>query len=146
MPDIVPQRIEIPTLPAAGLRLPAQLEGLQRLAYNHYWMWHPRVRVLFRRIDVQAWLRYRNPVPVLQQQRDWSPILDDVDLMAEYRTLLDDFDKYMENGAGHWFERQHGRDFARPIAYFCAEYGLNESLGIYSGGLGVLAGDHLKAA
>jgi len=146
MPAIVPQRIEISTLPVAGLRLPAQLQGLQRLAYNHYWMWHPRVRVLFRRIDVQAWLRYRNPVPVLQQQRDWSPVLEDVDLMAEYRTLLDDFDRYMENGAGHWFERQHGRIFDGPIGYFCAEYGLNESLGIYSGGLGVLAGDHLKAA
>jgi starch phosphorylase len=52
----------------------------------------------------------------------------------------------MENGAGHWFERQHGRAFDKPIAYFCAEYGLHESLGIYSGGLGVLAGDHLKAA
>ena len=146
MPAIVPRRIEISTLPVAGLRLPAHLEGLQRLAYNHYWMWHPRVRVLFRRIDVQAWLRYRNPVPVLQQQRDWSPVLEDVDLMAEYRTLLDDFDRYMENGAGHWFERQHGRAFNSPIGYFCAEYGLNESLGIYSGGLGVLAGDHLKAA
>ena len=83
MPAIVPRRIEISTLPVAGLRLPAHLEGLQRLAYNHYWMWHPRVRVLFRRIDVQAWLRYRNPVPVLQQQRDWSPVLEDVDLMAE---------------------------------------------------------------
>ena len=142
----MPRRIEISTLPPAGLRLPAQLEGLQRLAYNHYWMWHPRVRVLFRRIDVQAWLRHRNPVPVLQQLRDWSPVLDDADLMVEYRTLLDDFDRYMENGAGHWFERQHGREFDGPIAYFCAEYGLNESLGIYSGGLGVLAGDHLKAA
>jgi len=146
MPVIVPRRIEISTLQPAGLRLPAQLEGLQRLAYNCYWMWHPRVRVLFRRIDVQAWLRYRNPVPVLQQQRDWSPVLEDVDLMAEYRTLIDDFDRYIENGAGHWFERQHGRAFDGPVAYFCAEYGLNESLGIYSGGLGVLAGDHLKAA
>src|SRR6476659_9739722 len=146
MPAIVLRRIEISTLPIAGLRLPAQLEGLQRLAYNHYWMWHPRVRVLFRRIDVQSWLRYRNPVPVLHQQRDWSPVLEDVDLMAEYRTLLDEFDHYMDNGAGHWFERQHGRAFEKPIAYFCAEYGLHESLGIYSGGLGVLAGDHMKAA
>ena len=143
---IVPPRIDISTLPTAGLRLPAQLEGLHRLAYNHYWMWHPRVRVLFRRIDVQAWLRHRNPVPVLQQQRDWSAALEDADLMAEYKELIDEFDHYMDNGAGHWFERQHGRAFDGPIGYFCAEYGLNESLGIYSGGLGVLAGDHLKAA
>ena len=145
IPAIVPQRIDIPTLPPAALRLPAQLQGLERLAFNHYWMWHPRVRVLFRRIDKGAWLRYRNPVPILQVPRDWSEVLDDIDLMAEYRTLLNAFDLYMENGAGHWFEREHGAELDGPVAYFCAEYGLNEALGIYSGGLGVLAGDHLKA-
>jgi starch phosphorylase len=142
----LPRRIEIPTLPPPDLRLPAQLEGLERLAYNHYWVWHPRVRVLFRRVDAQAWLRYRNPVPLIQSHRDWSVILSDIDLMAEYRTLLDGFDRYMENGAGHWFAREHATALEGPIAYFCAEYGLHESMGIYSGGLGVLAGDHLKAA
>src|SRR6187551_1350846 len=146
MPAIVPTRIQIPTLQPAGLMVPGQLEGLNRLAYNHYWMWHPRVRVLFRRIDVGSWLRYRNPVPLVQVQRDWSEILDDVDLMAEYRTLLDGFDQYMENGAGHWFDREHGTRLDGPVAYFCAEFGLHESLGVYSGGLGVLAGDHCKAA
>ena len=48
----------------------------------------------------------------------------------------------MANGADHWFQRRHARRARRPIAYFCAEYGFHESLGIYSGGLGVLAGDH----
>ena len=72
MPATVPPRIQIPTLPPAGLTLPKQLEGLQRLAYNHYWMWHPRVRVLFRRIDAQSWLRYRNPVPLIQGNQNWS--------------------------------------------------------------------------
>jgi starch phosphorylase len=146
MPAIVPRRIQVPTLQPQGLRLPAQLEGLQRLAYNSYWMWHPRVRVLFRRIDATSWLRYRNPVPLLQTLQNWSEVVEDIDLMVEYRTLLDGFDKYMENGAGHWFQREHGTVLDGPIAYFCAEYGLNESIGIYSGGLGVLAGDHLKAA
>ncbi len=126
--------------------LPPQLDGLERLAFNHYWMWHPRVRVLFRRIDAQSWLRYRNPVPLLQTTQVWSHILEDVDLMAEYKTLLDQFNNYMENGSGHWFDREHGQELDGPVAYFCAEYGLNESMGIYSGGLGVLAGDHLKAA
>jgi starch phosphorylase len=126
--------------------LPPQLDGLQRLAYNHYWMWHPRVRVLFRRIDAQSWLRYRNPVPLIQGNQNWSNMLEDVDLMVEYKTLLESFDKYMENGSGHWFDRNYGDQLDGPVAYFCAEYGLNESLGIYSGGLGVLAGDHLKAA
>jgi glycogen phosphorylase len=142
----VPPSIEIPTLPPAGVRLPDKLAGLERLAYNLYWIWHPRVRVLFRRIDAGSWLRYRTPVPVVQAQHNWSEVLDDIDLMAEYKTLLDQFDRYLANGSGHWFQRQHPDRLDGPIAYFCAEYGLHESLGIYSGGLGVLAGDHLKAA
>ena len=52
----------------------------------------------------------------------------------------------MANGSGHWFQRRYADDLQGPIAYFCAEYGLHESLGIYSGGLGVLAGDHMKTA
>src|SRR5262249_1424368 len=57
-----------------------------------------------------------------------------------------DFDRYLANGADHWFHRRHAKQLGGPIAYFCAEYGLHESLGIYSGGLGVLAGDHMKTA
>jgi glycogen phosphorylase len=145
MPGVQGQ-LNIPTLAPVGLRLPPQLEGLERLAYNHYWVWHPRVRVLFRRIDPGAWLRYRNPVAVLHTHHSWATTLEDVDLLAEYRTLLDEFDLYIANGGGHWFERRHGDQLDAPIAYFCAEYGLHESMAIYSGGLGVLAGDHLKAA
>ncbi|MBI3745646.1 MAG: alpha-glucan family phosphorylase, partial [Chloroflexi bacterium] len=60
--------------------------------------------------------------------------------------VVGDFDRYLVNGRDHWFHQQHASDLSGPIAYFCAEYGLHESLGIYSGGLGVLAGDHLKTA
>jgi glucan phosphorylase len=63
--------MNIPTLPVDGVRLPGQFEGLERLAYNFYWAWHPQVRVLFRRIDAASWLRYRNPVAVVQAQRNW---------------------------------------------------------------------------
>jgi glycogen phosphorylase len=146
MPATVPTATQIPTLPVSGVRLPAQFEGLERLAYNLYWTWHPRVRVLFRRVDAAGWRRHRNPVAIVQSHRNWSDILDDADLLVEYRTLLGEFDRYMSNGGGHWFERKHADRLSGPIAYFCAEYGLHESLGIYSGGLGVLAGDHLKAA
>ena len=66
--------------------------------------------------------------------------------MAEYESILGEFDAYMANGADHWFTRRHGEKLGGPIAYFCAEYGFHESLGIYSGGLGVLAGDHMKTA
>jgi starch phosphorylase len=66
--------------------------------------------------------------------------------MAEAHQVLDRFERYMENGADHWFHRRHASELDGPIAYFCAEYGIHESLGIYSGGLGVLAGDHMKSA
>lgn len=146
MPPIVVRSPQIPTLAPAALRLPARLEGLTRLAYNLYWSWHEPVRQLFRRIDDATWSRYRNPIPVLAAQRDWSSLLDDPTFMADYNTELARFERYMAGGEDHWFPRHHGARFDGPIAYFCAEYGLHESLGIYSGGLGVLAGDHCKTA
>ena len=136
----------IPTLPSEYLPLPPRLEGLERLAHNLYWSWHPEVRELFARIDSQVWAGYRSPVAVLRASRDWTSLLDDPDLMVRYQTVLDQFDTYMANGREHWFTRHHGSDLDGPIAYFCAEYGLHETLPIYSGGLGVLAGDHLKTA
>ena len=136
----------IPTLPVRTLRLPAQLEGLERIAYDLYWSWHPQTRALFSRVDRAAWRRFRSPVAVLQARRDWTTLLDDTDFMVQYRTLLAAHDAYRSNGKGNWFDRNHGGSLDGPVAYFCAEFGLHESLGIYSGGLGVLAGDHCKAA
>jgi starch phosphorylase len=139
-------QVRVPVAPGAPFALPPKLEGLRRLAYNMWWSWHPRARTLFSRIDAGAWARYRNPVPVLQGAIDWSQLLDNAAFMAEYENLLAEFDRYMANGADHWFARKHGTELEGPIAYFCAEYGFHESLGIYSGGLGVLAGDHMKTA
>jgi glycogen phosphorylase len=134
----------IPSIPAASFRLPPQLEGLRRLAYNLYWCWHPRARQIWSRIDRETWTRHRNPIPVLSRPVDWGRLLDDTTFMVEVRDVLREFDEYMENGADAWFSRNHAGKLDGPIAYFCAEYGIYESLGIYSGGLGVLAGDHTK--
>ena len=138
--------VRVPSIPAASFPLPPRLEGLRRLAYNLHWAWHPRTRGLFSLIDRMAWTRYRNPIPVISGPTDWSRLLDDAKFLAEYHDVLDEFDGYMANGSGHWFQRRYGDALDGPIAYFCAEYGLHESLGIYSGGLGVLAGDHMKTA
>jgi starch phosphorylase len=100
--------------------------------------------VIWSRIDRKAWTRHRNPIPVLAGPVDWTRLLDDTSFMAEVRDVLRDFDRYMENGSDRWYVRHHEHELPGPIAYFCAEYGLYESLGIYSGGLGVLAGDHMK--
>ena len=134
----------VPSIPAATFRLPPQLEGLRRLAYNLYWCWHPRARQIWSRIDRETWTRHRNPIPVLSGPVDWTRLLDDTSFIAEVKDVLRDFDHYMANGADNWFQREHPDAPAGPIAYFCAEYGFYESLGIYSGGLGVLAGDHTK--
>ena len=136
----------MPSIPAATFPLPPKLEGLRRLAYNLYWSWHPRTRALWSRIDRTAWARYRNPIPVLSRVVDWDQLLADERFMADYADVIAEFDRYMENGSDQWFQRKHASRLKGPIAYFCAEYGLHESLGIYSGGLGVLAGDHMKSA
>ena len=138
--------VHVPSIPAASFPLPPRLEGLRRLAYNLHWAWHPQTRNVWSLIDRTAWTRYRNPIPVISGPTEWSRLLDDEKFLAEYQDVLASFDKYMANGSDHWFHRRYGTALSGPIAYFCAEYGFHESLGIYSGGLGVLDGDHVKSA
>jgi starch phosphorylase len=138
--------VRIPAAAPSHVRVPPELEGLRRLAYNLYWSWHPQARALFARINGGVWARIHSPIPVLTSMVDWPALLDNSDFMVQAQRVIGEFDRYMANGADHWFHRRHARDLQGPIAYFCAEYGLHESLGIYSGGLGVLAGDHMKAA
>ena len=138
--------VSVPSIPAASFPLPPRLEGLRRLAYNFRWAWDPRTRNLWSLIDRTAWNRYRNPIPVISGPTEWSRLLDDEKFLAEFHDVLAEFDRYMADGSDHWFHRKHGGKLGGPIAYFCAEYGIHESLGIYSGGLGVLAGDHMKSA
>ncbi len=138
--------VRVPTQPGAPFRLPPQFEGLRGLAYNLWWMWHPRAALLFQRIDPNTWSRYRNPIALLESAVNWEPLLVEPGFIAEYAEVVGQFERYMANGADHWFHRAHAKALGGPIAYFCAEYGFHESLGIYSGGLGVLAGDHMKSA
>ncbi|HEX6129929.1 MAG TPA: alpha-glucan family phosphorylase [Candidatus Limnocylindria bacterium] len=144
--------LRVPTLAGHDFQLPRGLEGLGELAYNLWWSWTPRAGSLFSRIDGLAWSRYRNPIAVLQsvEASRWAELAADEDFMVDASRLLDEFNRYMENGADSWYRRQAEADpsAALPgcVAYFCAEYGIHESMQIYSGGLGVLAGDHLKSA
>ncbi len=138
--------VRVPTQPGAPFRVPPQFDGLRTLAYNLWWMWHPRAAMLFSRLDPNAWSRYRNPVALLQAAINWRPLVEDPAFITEYGEVMQAFEHYMATGADHWFNRRHAGQLTGPIAYFCAEYGFHESLGIYSGGLGVLAGDHMKTA
>jgi glycogen phosphorylase len=138
--------VRVPSAAPSHVRVPPELEGVRRLAYNLYWSWHPQARALYARINGGVWARIHSPIPVLTSTVDWAALLDNSDFMVQAQQVIAEFDRYMANGADHWFHRRHAKDLQGPIAYFCAEYGLHESLGIYSGGLGVLAGDHMKAA
>src|SRR5262249_1635253 len=142
----MPAPIQVPSIPGASFRLPPQLEGLRALAYNLYWAWHPQARSIWSRLTRSAWTRHRNPIPALSGPAVWARLLDGTTFMAEVGEVLRDFGQYMPNGADRWFERRHAGSLPGPVAYFCAEYGLSDALGIYSGGLGILAGDHMKTS
>ncbi len=140
--------IHVPTLAGHDFNLPPGLEGLGELAYNLWWSWTPSAGSLFGRIDSLAWTRHRNPIPVLRgvQASRWAELTADEDFMVYTSRLLDEFQRYLDNGSDSWYRASPERQLSGPIAYFCAEYGLHESMQIYSGGLGILAGDHCKSA
>jgi starch phosphorylase len=138
----------VPTLPGHDFHLPADLAGLGELAYNLWWSWTPRAQSLFARIHASAWTRHRNPIAVLRyaDQARWAELTADEDFMVDASRVLDEFSRYMTNGGDSWYPRSADGALPGPIAYFCAEYGIHESMQIYSGGLGILAGDHCKSA
>jgi starch phosphorylase len=141
---------KIPTqaLPAVS-SLPERLSGLVRLAYNFYWSWHPSVQELFAQINPTAWARGQGPVSILRDVRDFSALASNKDFLAKYDAALKSFDGYFSNTSSHWYATKgdSSQTLAKaPVAYFCAEFGLHESFNIYSGGLGILAGDHCKEA
>ena len=129
-----------------GFSLPARLARLSELAYNLWWTWQPESARLFGRLDYDLWERLgHNPIRLLREIG--RPRLSQASKDKEYRELYDrvfeEFDSYM-NQNDTWTSQNHTELTSRPIAYFSMEFGLHETLPIYSGGLGVLAGDHLK--
>ncbi|MEZ4268470.1 MAG: alpha-glucan family phosphorylase [Myxococcota bacterium] len=130
-------------------RLPAALQPLLDLAYDLTWSWYPELRRLFCELDPALW-RETNGNPVALLSRLDQPRIDalaaDAALLARVEAMTARV--AAERSAPAWFEREHGSadDRAMLVAYFCAEFGISEALPIYSGGLGVLAGDHLKSA
>ena len=140
--------ISVPTLAAHEFNLPPSLEDLGEIAYNLWWSWTPLAGSLFSRIASITWSRYRNPIPVLTSTdaARWAELTADEDFMVDASRLIEDFNRYRQDGADNWYRSSPERQLPGPVAYFCAEYGLHESMQIYSGGLGVLAGDHCKSA
>jgi len=140
--------LRVPTLPGHDFNLPSDLAGLDELAYNLWWSWSPRAQSLFSRIRPAAWTRHRSPIGVLREtdQARWAELTGDEDFMVDASRVLDEFRRYLANGSDSWYAKAPDRQLPGPIAYFCAEFGIHESMQIYSGGLGILAGDHCKSA
>lgn len=128
-------------------RLPEPLKPLRDLAHNLWWTWNPEAIELFRRLDLDLWRESKhNPVGMLARirQERFDRLARDPAYIASLQRVLDAFHAYLNRPT--WFQDNYGEEQVGTIVYFSAEFGLHECLPIYSGGLGVLAGDHLKSA
>jgi starch phosphorylase len=127
-------------------RLPEPLAPLQDLAFNLRWSWDERSRDLFRWVDPQIWeLTFHDPVRLLSlvgRQR-LEALAADPGFMGFLAEMRDELRRYL--AADRWFQNR-GNSPLRAVAYFSPEFGIAEALPQYSGGLGVLSGDHLKAS
>ncbi|MEP6574356.1 MAG: alpha-glucan family phosphorylase, partial [Gemmatimonadota bacterium] len=125
-----------------------RLEGLATLATNLSWSWSREARALFRAIDLPLWhVTRHNPIDLLRRVDPARLAACAVDpaFLQLYEAALQSA-QLEDSTSGTWFAEEFPELVSRPIAYFCAEFGLHNSVPIYSGGLGILAGDHCKAA
>jgi starch phosphorylase len=127
--------------------LPERIQGLLTIANNVWWCWSPDAVQLFHRIDRRLWTdTHQNPRLMLGKvsQIRLEELANDDSFLAHMDRVLADLQRYQDHN--HWFNRNPGAPKEFLACYMSAEFGLHESLKLYSGGLGVLAGDHLKAA
>jgi starch phosphorylase len=134
--------------------LPDRLEHLRELAHNLWWTWNHEAIELFRRLDRDLWESTgHNPVLMLGtiRQERLVQVAEDDGFLAHLGRVYREFERYM-GSKRTWYHKSHANgahpsaDSGHCTAYFSAEFGLTESLSIYAGGLGILAGDHLKSA
>lgn len=125
---------------------PERIARLRDLAYNLWWSWHPEAEELYRQIDPDLWeLVYHNPIGFLREvrQRRLNEAAANPHYLQQFDAVMAKFDAYV-HAQETWFTRHYPDVKGETIAYFSAEFGLHESLPIYSGGLGILSGDHTK--
>lgn len=118
--------------------LPELLAGLEMLCKNLWWCWNDDAKALFKSIDAELWHKSgHNPMEILDKVslKRYNELAKDEDFLARMNRVINEFYTYME---------KKNERTEPSVAYFCMEYGLDTSLKIYSGGLGILAGDYLK--
>src|SRR6266542_2246030 len=127
--------------------LPQRLDRLFELATDLWWTWNAPARNVFRDLDYQLWrATAHNPVKLLRlvSPERMQQVAQDPVFLRQYDAALKALDR-ARTGEGTWWAQRHGQG-SRPIAYCSAEFAIHQSLPIYAGGLGVLAGDHCKEA
>ena len=129
-------------------QLPKRIEKLSVIANNLWWSWNTNFLKLFKEIDIDVWERVgKNPVKFLKRvsQEKLEEAANNQEFLKQYDKFVKDFEDYIKS-KNTWFSKKHPENEGDLIAYFSAEYGLDETIPIYSGGLGILSGDHLKSA
>lgn len=129
-------------------QLPKRINKLSEIANNLWWSWNTDFLKLFKEIDIDLWEKVnKNPFKFLKlvSQEKLEKAAEDLAFLKAYDKIVNDFEGYM-NSKNTWFSKKYPENKNDLIAYFSAEYGLDEILPIYSGGLGILSGDHLKSA
>ena len=128
--------------------IPKRIGRLHELAFNLWWTWNPDAQALYAAIDPELWQQTEhNAVRLLSEAAPdrLHALANEADYLVRYDQVLADFDAYMRADTS-WFSSAYPEYQENTIAYFSAEFGLHESLPIYSGGLGILSGDHCKEA
>lgn len=129
-------------------KIPAKLQRLPELANNLWWSWNLDARLLWKRLDYPLWKKTRhNPVQMLHEisAEELQEKASDPSFVRYYNKILLRFEEEL-NSDKMWYQTAHAEVADKTIAYFSAEFGLHNSLPIYSGGLGILSGDHVKEA
>src|SRR5215469_14300710 len=130
--------------------MPARINRLYELAYNLWWSWHPEAQALYSSLDTDLWENVsHNPVRFLSEiePAKLERASTNEEYLSSYDAIIRDFDHYIHPRADEtWFSTTYPELVGQTIAYFSAEFGLHESVPIYSGGLGILSGDHCKEA
>lgn len=128
--------------------VPEELQELKKFSYNLWWSWKPNAQKLFRSLGDELWYDVEhNPLKLLKylSQNQFNQKAGDPEFLKIFKEVMDEYNHYMTR-KDTWFDLSYRdkKDFL--IAYFSAEFGIHESVPVYSGGLGILAGDHCKSA
>ena len=129
-------------------QLPKRIGKLYDMSYNMWWSWNTELLRLFKNMDTDLWEKCeKNPIKFLKlvSQDKLEEASKNQEFLKNYDDVVRNFEDYME-AKSTWFSKKYPNNKKDLIAYFSAEYGLDETVAIYAGGLGILSGDYLKSA